>query len=546
MQERNDIELLQQYAREGSEEAFAAVVSRYVNLVYSAALRQTSDSHQAQEITQVVFIILARKAGRLSRKIILSGWLYQTARLAAANFRRGEIRRARREQEAHMRSTLNQPEPDAWPHISPMLDAAMGDLTEKDRHAIVLRFFQRKSLFEVGTALGSSEAAAKMRVNRALEKLRDFFAKRGVTLSAGVIAAAVSANSVQAAPAGLAASVSALAAKGTSVAASIAAVVKATLNTMNWIQLRLPLGTGAAIVLVAGLIAVALVNSNPNSNSAAAVVDVPAVPQVRALNAGPENRAPMIRNVAPDPQATEDDLTPTNLIAKVARAYAALTSYRDTGSTVHRYGDEEWTDTFTMRLARTNYYRIEHITAAHPFSQTYRYWSDGETNFSESTVTSLRLTLERTFSNFSCGGSTVPAVFFKEVWGNELMNLEITYGSNLCLVRLPDEKIGGVDCYVLSRTNSVDDLTMWVGKEDFLIRRGRKFSSPEQLTASSKMALEHVKNAPAVNQQYMESLKQEAKYEITAIETHENIVINEPFAKEDFIPPPLEGAATDP
>src|SRR6266850_3983305 len=107
MTEPDDHQLLAEFARENSEAAFALLVQRHVNLVYSVALRNISDPHAAQEITQAVFIILARKAKNLSRKTILSGWLYQTTRLTAANFLRGEIRRQRREQEAYMQSTLN-------------------------------------------------------------------------------------------------------------------------------------------------------------------------------------------------------------------------------------------------------------------------------------------------------------------------------------------------------------------------------------------------------------------------------------------------------
>jgi len=191
MLELDDIELLGQYARDHSEAAFATLVTRHVNLVYSTALRNAGNPHAAEEITQAVFIILAGKARSLSSRTVLSGWLYQTARLTAANFLRAEIRRQNREQEAYMQSLLNEPEPNVWPQIAPLLDAAMAGLGEKDRNAVVLRFFENKSLGEVGRALGASEDAAKMRVNRALEKLRKFFSKRGVTLSGAIIAGAV-------------------------------------------------------------------------------------------------------------------------------------------------------------------------------------------------------------------------------------------------------------------------------------------------------------------------------------------------------------------
>jgi RNA polymerase sigma factor (sigma-70 family) len=200
MQDTDDLELLRQYVEKQSDAAFETLVKRHVNLVYSAALRSVESAQEAEEITQAVFVILARKAQSLRKETILSGWLYQTARLTAANFRRGEIRRARREKEAHMQSLVNEPESNPWPQVAPLLDQAMGGLNKEDRNAIVLRFFENKRLSEVGHAFGTTEDAAKMRVSRALEKLRKFFTKRGITLSTAVLAEAVLAHSVQTAP----------------------------------------------------------------------------------------------------------------------------------------------------------------------------------------------------------------------------------------------------------------------------------------------------------------------------------------------------------
>ena len=211
MPELDDHELLAEFARRESESAFATLVARHLNLVYSAALRFTGNSHSAQEITQAVFIILARKAGALGGKVVLSGWLYQAARLTAANFIKGETRRQQREQEAYMTSTLNEPDAAAWEQLAPWLDEAMGHLGETDRNAVVLRFFENKTASEVAVALKLTEAAAHKRTNRALEKLRKMFTKRGVTLSALAIAGAVSTNSVSAAPVALAKSVTAVA-----------------------------------------------------------------------------------------------------------------------------------------------------------------------------------------------------------------------------------------------------------------------------------------------------------------------------------------------
>jgi len=226
MLELNDSVLLKEYVEHGSEQAFATLVARHVNKVYSIALRHTRNAHQAEEITQAVFVLLARQSRQLGKQVILSGWLCRTARLSAVTFARSEIRRTRREQEAHMQSLLNESESEVWPQISPLLDAAMAGLSEADHDAVALRFFDGKSMKEIGAALGASEDATKMRVNRAVEKLRSFFTRRGIVCSAAALTAAISANAVQAAPIGLAVAVSTAAAlSGTTIATTATATV---------------------------------------------------------------------------------------------------------------------------------------------------------------------------------------------------------------------------------------------------------------------------------------------------------------------------------
>ena len=234
MQPTDDSVLLRQYAENHSDEAFATLVARHVNLVNSVAVRCVGDPHQAEEVAQAVFITLAKKAAQLRHDKALSSWLFQTTRLTASNFVRGETRRHRREQEAHLQSVLNESGSDLGPRIAPLLDDAVAGLNEKDRQAIVLRFYEDWNLREVGAALGASEDAAEKRVNRAVEKLRAFFAKRGVAVNASGLAVVLSANAVQVAPVGLAVTIATAAALGgtTLITTATATTTKAIAMTM--------------------------------------------------------------------------------------------------------------------------------------------------------------------------------------------------------------------------------------------------------------------------------------------------------------------------
>ena len=263
MQELDDHALLREYADHNSEEAFATLVARHVSKVYSVALRHTGNPHQAAEITQAVFVILAGKSRRLGPRVILEGWLYQTARLTALTLIRGEIRRARREQEAHLQTLLNENEAEVWTQIAPLLDTAMAGLSESDRHAVVLRFFYGRSTKEVGVALGGSEGAARLRLHRAVEKLRRFFRKRGVTSTSEAIAGAISAYSVQAAPATLAKSVTVAAvAKGAAAGGSTLPLVKGALKVMAWTKAKTAVVASVGLLVAAGTTTAVIYNAN--------------------------------------------------------------------------------------------------------------------------------------------------------------------------------------------------------------------------------------------------------------------------------------------
>ena len=253
MNSLTDQQLLHDYAGRRSEAAFAELVRRHVDLVYSAALRMVRDAHLAEDVTQSAFVALARNAGQLTDRPVLSGWLHRTAQNLAANTVRSEVRRRAREQEAATMNEFLAAEPDAlWEHIAPYLDTALGELSEADRDAVLLRYFERKSAREMAETLGTSEDAAQKRVSRAVERLREFFSKRGVTVGASGLVVVITANAVQATPVGLAATISAAAVlAGTAVSTStVIAVTKAI--AMTTIQKALITAT-LAVVAGAGI-----------------------------------------------------------------------------------------------------------------------------------------------------------------------------------------------------------------------------------------------------------------------------------------------------
>ena len=240
----DDAELLRQYADNGSEDAFAELVRRHLGLVYHAALRQTGgDTHRAQDVAQEVFTTLARKARTLAQRATLAGWLHTSTRYAALQSLRTERRRQSREQEVYaMTETLHPDASDAdWERLKPFVDEALHSLGERDREAVLLRFFEGRPFAEVGAKLAVSEDAARVRVDRALDKLRAMLARHGVTSTAAALALALANQAGAAVPAGLAATVTSGA-----IAAGSAPALIYTLMNLTKLKIALVLGAAAA------------------------------------------------------------------------------------------------------------------------------------------------------------------------------------------------------------------------------------------------------------------------------------------------------------
>jgi outer membrane lipoprotein-sorting protein len=398
-------------------------------------------------------------------------------------------------------------------------------LSEKDHNAIVLRFLESKDFIDVGTALGTTEDAAKKRVNRALEKLRSYFSKRGVNSTTAAIAGAISVSSVLPAPAALAKTATAAAmAKAAVVSTSTLTIVKGTMKMMNWIKLKFAIGTCLVVLLAGSAVTVAI------SQEADGGVTV--------------------REIAKQSQA----------------AYAALTSYSDTGTATSTGGGAGTKTTFTIRLQRPDLYRIEWNGGGGYYNSRGVVWSDGTGNYlaygaankmdtdKPQKMQSREMAIGGATGISSSTAADIPGTFFNMAWGGQL---GVFASERVKVKRGADEKIGDTDCYVVSSTldpiklpnnmgtSGTTTTKLWIGKQDYLIH---------QIETTSEGGVTHLKISDgdlksileragkpatpeaiaALRQKIEQDEKAAQNGKVVMTQTYENISINQKFSVSDF------------
>lgn len=359
----SDWDLLQAYVKNRSERAFAELVRLHLDWVHSVALRHVGEPHLAEDVVQSVFVLLARKARDLRPGTVLGGWLFRTTCHVAAHARRAEQRRKSREATAcTMTNDTNSHEHDenVWQQLASHLDLAVSALSETDRCAVLLRFYEKAPMSKVGEQLGVSEDAAKKRVSRAVEKIREFLNKRGVKLGGVALAGVLAEKTVQAAPEAMAVVVTKMAMAATSASTSLLLppLARETLRAWHWARLKLAAGLAAsslALILVIGSVSALL---GPHSVSPSVEADHFHGADVRKVHGDRQPSMPRKAGVVSAPVLDDSVLGPndTNNLTLTGRVIDKLTHGPVQGATV-RVRREIYSSTKHSVLEET-----EHLT----------------------------------------------------------------------------------------------------------------------------------------------------------------------------------------
>jgi len=488
MPDAHDMDLIREFACTNSEIAFTELVQRHVNLVYSIARRCTGNDSDAQDVTQAVFIILAKKANHLAQHTVLPGWLYETTRFTATRLLRTQARRAAREQEAYMQSTLNETDlTNAWQQLAPHLEAAMDKISAADRALLVLRFYENKTAAETAVLLGIGEDAAQKRVTRAIEKLRKLFVKRGVTLTSTAIAGAVSANSVHAAPVTLTKTISAAAlTKGATATTSTLTLVKGALKLMAWSKVKTTVLVTVAILVAGSSVGVGL-HIEKRENAKAAL----------------------------------------KLFQQVQEKYASLDSFSYEGTGVFMTSSKTNQSIFSVRLGRPCSYRHEIHTSGSSPSENLG-WSSGDYIMSHiswltNTLYKIKSTPEERLKRYdgldldSVMPTCLPTEFFFASDNQNPFKILTRTNTEVSIYLAGADNVANHDCQrlVIGLPLQSKRLTLWVGKDDFLIYQTELYFEKVEASVIDKKLV----YSPA-----------------SQMEKYTNIQTNPEFQPKDFIP----------
>jgi len=279
------ITLLQRYRETSSAEAFALLAQRYGGMVYSAALRVTGNTHDAEDVAQECFLTLARQAGTIRSSV--SGWLHSLAVSRAKNLCREHTRRRKREATA-----MGTPDSPSWSEISPRIDEAIQDLPDDHRIAIIARFLEGRTQSELAEEWGVNQSTVSRRIEKALDSLRALLRRRGIPVAAGAVLLSLLENAAEAVPATLTAGLGKIAVSGIGASSKTASGVLST---------KAVLGASIAAFVAAAAIAAVVLHEpaggrRPEMNPASAAP--PHAAELRGNSPAPTTLAPAAADTA--------------------------------------------------------------------------------------------------------------------------------------------------------------------------------------------------------------------------------------------------------